>query len=216
MESKWSWPRAVRRDLSVQDCLGQYLRTSVPWHIATDGALELGGGRLAWSWEATERRGVNVMSVLRRYWRMRGVGERGQATVEFAIVSIFLLLTVLGAIDFGRAIFLQSELENAVREAAREARTRTANGGVCGEISKELLEYRVRNIKNPDDGGACNQGEYPRPGLERATVTYSCAPSCTSGGKLTVTARLPFKAVVQEFLGIGPLTLTATATVTLE
>ena len=143
---------------------------------------------------------------------------RGQATVEFAIVSIFLLLTVLGTIDFGRAIFLKSELENAVREAAREARTVTARPGQVGppcDSIANIVNLRVK-MMNPDQGGACNVGEHPRPGLQNATVTYSCSPSCTSGGKLTVTASLPFQAVTQEFLGISPLTLQASATVTLE
>lgn len=144
---------------------------------------------------------------------------RGQATVEFAIVSIFLLLTVLGTIDFGRAIFLKSELEAAVREAAREARTVTARPGQVGppcDTIANVVNLRVHNQKNPDEGGGCGQGEYPRPGLQNATATYSCSPSCSSGGKLTVTARLPFQAVTQEFLGISPITLQATASVTLE
>ena len=141
---------------------------------------------------------------------------RGQATVEFAIVSIFLLLTVLGTIDFGRAIFLKSELENAVREAAREARTVTARPGQVGppcDSIANIVNLRVKMMRNP---GGCNVGDHPRPGLQSATVTYSCSPSCSSGGRLTVIARLPFQAVTQEFLGISPMTLQASATVTLE
>ncbi|HEY8447244.1 MAG TPA: TadE family protein [Thermomicrobiales bacterium] len=156
------------------------------------------------------------MRVLRGHWRLSGLGERGQATVEFAIVSVFLLLTVFGTIDFGRAIYLKSELETAVREAAREARVRTASSVTCGGTLMSQLEFRVRHMKNLEYGEKCNEGEHPRPGLENATVSYSCTPSCTSGGKLTVTASLPFQAVTQEFLGLRPLTLTATATVTLE
>lgn len=145
--------------------------------------------------------------------------HQGQATVEFAIVSIFLLLTVFGTIDFGRAIFLKSELEAAVREAARDARTVTARPGQVGppcDSIANIVNQRIRFMRNPDQGGGCNVGEHPRPGLQNATATYTCSPSCSSGGKLTVTATLPFRAVTQQFLGISPLTLTASATVTLE
>jgi hypothetical protein len=140
----------------------------------------------------------------------------GQSIVEFSIVSIVFLAIVLGTIDFGRAIYLESQLTSATREAAREARTKTANGNNCGAIDTALLQFRVRNSKNPDEGGGCNVGEHPRPGLQSATVTYSCAPSCTSGGKLTVNASLPFSVVAAGFLGIPPITLTSSASVTLE
>jgi hypothetical protein len=156
------------------------------------------------------------MRVRQQSWRHRERKRRGQATIEFALTSFFLLLTVFGTIDFGRALFLKSQLETAVREAAREARTRTANNNTCGGISTSLLQHRVRFAKRYADGGGCNQGERPRPGLQQATVTFSCSPSCTSGSKLTVTASLPFQAVTQQFLGIGPLTLRATAQATLE
>jgi hypothetical protein len=160
-----------------------------------------------------------MMRAVRDSSKNEATMHRGQATVEFAIVSIFLLLTVLGAIDFGRAIFLKSELEAAVREAARDARTVTARPGQVGppcDSIANIVNQRIRFIRNPDEGGGCNVGEHPRPGLQNATATYTCSPSCSSGGKLTVTATLPFQAVTQEFLGISPLTLRASATVTLE
>lgn len=140
----------------------------------------------------------------------------GQTIVEFAITSLVFLLIVFGSIDLGRAIYLNSELTEATRDAAREARTKTANDNSCGAISTASLQYRVRTIRNPDEGGGCGQGEHPRSGLQSATVSYSCSPACTSGGKLTVTASLPFQAITQQFLGISPFTLSASATVTLE
>jgi Flp pilus assembly protein TadG len=143
----------------------------------------------------------------------------GQAIVEFAIVSLLFFLTVFGMIDFGRAIFLKSELDNAVREAARELKTRTASGlaaNNCGSITQAEAQYVVRMIKNPEEGGACKQGEHPRPGLETATATISCTPSCTVGSKLTVTGYLSFQAITQDLLGISPITLSSSSTVTLE
>jgi hypothetical protein len=45
--------------------------------------------------------------------------ELGQSTVEFALAVVVLFLLVLGVFDFGRAIFMYSNVENAVREGAR-------------------------------------------------------------------------------------------------
>lgn len=142
--------------------------------------------------------------------------QSGQTIVEFAIASVVFLLIVFGTIDLGRAMYLNSQLTEATRDAAREARRETANGSACGGINATTLTNRVRNIKNYDEGGACGQGDHPRPGLQQATVTYNCTPSCTSGGRLTINASMPFQAITQQFLGIGPITLKASASVTLE
>jgi Flp pilus assembly protein TadG len=151
--------------------------------------------------------------------RGRQSGETGQAIVEFAIVSVVLLLTVFGTVDFGRAIYLQAQLENGVKEAARDLKTRSASGlaaNNCGAITQSAAQFRVRNARNPESGGGCNQGEHARPGLQTATATISCSPSCTSGSQLTVNGTLAFQAITQQFLGISPITLTASATVVLE
>jgi Flp pilus assembly protein TadG len=149
------------------------------------------------------------------FGRSNGASE-GVAIVEFAIVSIVFLMIVFGTIDFGRAIYLKSQLTEATRDAAREVRARTANGNACGDTIQSALNNRVRNWKSGDDNGGCNPAENPRPGLGSTTVTYSCSPSCASGGRLTVTAQLPFAAFTQQFLGISPITLRSTASVTLE
>lgn len=45
--------------------------------------------------------------------------ERGQSTVELAMVVPLLLLIAAGAIEFGRAYYLYNTLSKSVREAAR-------------------------------------------------------------------------------------------------
>jgi Flp pilus assembly protein TadG len=132
----------------------------------------------------------------------------GQAIVEFAIVSVAFLLIVFGTIDFGRPIYLYSQLHNAVRDVAREGKVKAANGQ---GVNAGTLQSHVKNYWNPE-----TQTTTPRPGLQSATATVSCSGDCTSGNKLTVTGSLPFQAVTQGFLGISPITLTASATVTLE
>jgi hypothetical protein len=143
-------------------------------------------------------------------WRRRGDTDAnaGQTMVEFAMVSVAFFMIVFGTVDFGRAIYLYSELHNAVRDVAREGKVASANGfGV--NIAK--LEGHIANYWNPE-----TQTTRPRPGLGSATTTVTCVGGCTSGNTLVVTASIPFQAVTQNFLGLSPLTLTSSASVTLE
>jgi hypothetical protein len=98
-----------------------------------------------------------------------------------------------------------------VRDAAREMKVETANGNAHGGITTSNIQNRVRRGLNPE-----TSVQTTRPGLASATASFSCAGGCSSGNKLTITASVPFTAVTQDFLGISPITLTATTTVTLE
>jgi hypothetical protein len=48
-------------------------------------------------------------------------GERGQGLLEFALVVVFLLITMFGIIDFARVFFGYATMSNGVREGARYA-----------------------------------------------------------------------------------------------
>ncbi|ACZ40599.1 TadE/TadG family type IV pilus assembly protein [Sphaerobacter thermophilus] len=115
----------------------------------------------------------------------------GQAIVEFAIAGIVFFLIVFGTVDFGRAIFMYSELTNAVREGARYAQIHpTQTAGI-----KDVVVNKSPGL-----------------GIRAADVTVSCSPAgCQPGGTVQVTARMHFQAVTQSLLGIRPLTLQASA-----
>ena len=148
-----------------------------------------------------------MVTRLRRFKQDLAV-ERGYTMVEFALASVIFLVITFGAIDLGRSVFLYSQLHNAVRDSSREAKVGTANGY---GFSQGTISHRVYISKNLIDGD-----EFRRPGLARATVSYSCDGRCETGDALTVNASLPFTSVVQDFLGISPITLRASSTVTLE
>lgn len=105
-------------------------------------------------------------------------------------------MLLFGTIDFGRAIFMYSELTNAVREGARYAQiqpTQTAS----------IRDVVVRKA--------------PGLGLRAADVSVTCSPAqCPPGGTVTVAASLPFGTVTQDLLGLGPITLRASAENTIE
>lgn len=126
----------------------------------------------------------------------------GQAIVEFAVASILFFLILFGTIDFGRSIYLYAELNNAVREGAR---------------------YATVNLKdlNDDSGAKTKQrviDKAPGLGLETSDVNVICdqGPPCKSGDPVTVKVSIGFKAITQDFLGIRPFTMKASATDTIE
>jgi Flp pilus assembly protein TadG len=51
--------------------------------------------------------------------RVRAEAERGQDTVEFALILPVLFLIIMGIFDMGRAVYTASVLHNAAREGAR-------------------------------------------------------------------------------------------------
>jgi len=51
------------------------------------------------------------------------LGERGNASIEFAIVGTAFMMMLLAAFEFGYMLFVQSALDNAARDAARLVRT---------------------------------------------------------------------------------------------
>jgi len=55
--------------------------------------------------------------------------RRGESASEFAMVLPFLLLLLVGIVEFGRAIWTQSTLNSAVAAAARCA---SVNVNLCG------------------------------------------------------------------------------------
>jgi Flp pilus assembly protein TadG len=70
----------------------------------------------------------------------RRLDLQGQALVEFALILPILLLLAVGIMDFGRALFVFSEVSNATREAARYG----ANTDV---IDKETLLLDCDSIR---------------------------------------------------------------------
>jgi Flp pilus assembly protein TadG len=118
--------------------------------------------------------------------------RRGQAVLESALLLPVFLLVVFGVLDLGRIVFLQTQLENAVREGAR-----------AGQVMQPFSETTVRTRVTSQAG------------LAGANVTATCSASCGYGSTVTVTATLPVTVVV----GLVPapaIPLSAAASVRIE
>jgi Flp pilus assembly protein TadG len=74
-------------------------------------------------------------------WPLRRSGRRyarrGAAVVEMAVVTPFLLLLLLGTIQFGYLFMYQETLTNAAREAARIG---VLQGATTADIQERFLE----------------------------------------------------------------------------
>jgi hypothetical protein len=76
-------------------------------------------------------------------------GERGVATVEFALIMPILALIVFGIIDFGRAFYTVNNLISAVREGSRYGAILAAPMSTTGQ--REIRD-RVRSVSRPFGG----------------------------------------------------------------
>lgn len=133
----------------------------------------------------------NVEKRQPRVFRALRTGEHsGQAVVEFALVSFAFFSIVFGTIDLGRAVYMYSQLTNAVREGAR-----------YGKIHPEQnaqIKQTVRD-KAPSLGGA-DGGGVGLLTVNDAECTGGCYQGCSD---VTVSAEYRFQPVVASFLGIS-------------
>lgn len=152
----------------------------------------------------------------RQRWinRTKGRREQGQTLVEFALISLMFFMVTLGSIDVGRAVYMYSQMTNAVRDAARVVKVYPGNGQ--GALNQSLVETYVYNYRTTDPN--LLNASRPRPGMSGATVSYSCSAGCQpTKGTVTITASLPFTFLLPNILGLPvSITMTASATENME
>jgi hypothetical protein len=108
--------------------------------------------------------------------------RRGVAIVEFAIVAPVLMLLLLGMFDMGYNYYIQSQLQGAIQQAARDSTIEGAGGRVAdidahvaeavhdlvpsADVSFSRRSYaRFSDVRRPEDfsdvdgNGRCDNGE---------------------------------------------------------
>jgi Flp pilus assembly protein TadG len=105
--------------------------------------------------------------------------RRGTAIVEFALLSPFLFLLVLGLIEFGRVLMVEQILTNGAREACRTA---SMPGSASGDVQNTAVNYLTNSsipVSNPS-----------------SQISVSPDPAtATPGTAMTVTVNVPFSNV---------------------
>ncbi len=84
----------------------------------------------------------------------------GAAVVEFAVVAPFLMLMLIGMIEFGRAMIIQQNVTTAAREACREATLPNATTSSATDVAMQFAsqlpsnEVDVQFDPTPEDAEA--------------------------------------------------------------
>jgi Flp pilus assembly protein TadG len=166
--------------------------------------------------EGTGRADIGDMTSRRRRT------ERGAALAEFALVVPFLVLVVMGTIDFGRSYTFQNRLINAAREGAAFARyypAQVSNSGACadpenitykalGEDAGSAAGFTV-SVTNVDTGAAI-AGPCIQPGGVGA-VSPGTRIKVTVSGVFT-----PMTPIARPFIGGSSMTIRRSAEVVVE
>jgi Flp pilus assembly protein TadG len=117
--------------------------------------------------------------------------EKGAGSVEFALaLPVFFLLSV-GAIDFGRAIWLDHELDSLARDAARFASVRSRNSALPTSTTEIDGFIRRKALAMFD---------------EHLDINTRWTPSNSPGATVEVTLNYRYEPVL-GLLPIGPTTL---------
>lgn len=136
-----------------------------------------------------------------------GIGQRGTAMVEFAIVAPLLLFLILATFEFGRMISQYNTLSKAVRDGARYAAS-TAGAGTTGLVNvTSSIQSTVTNLVTT--GTANGTGSALLPG-NAPTVSVTD----DGNGYVSVSASYAYQPLIGATLptfGLGaPITLTVT------
>ncbi len=123
------------------------------------------------------------MSYVARGTRLRRRSVRGQALVEFAIVSTVLLLLLGGVVDFGFLLANKIEVNGAARAAARWAALNSTAWSAAPAPSSNTIQGQARAAAGgtasiPNDDSHILIRYYAVSG---ATTTW-CGSYSTSGG----------------------------------
>lgn len=164
----------------------------------------------------------------------RGRGLPGQGVVEFAFVSIVLMLLVFGMIDLGRAVFTRQMLTNAVREAARNGMvawqtqsapdtTTCTSGTLCASMVAAAASRSPTlglTSANFTSGGSlsigCNPWTVSGAGSITTCQPTPASPASSSGDRLTVCATYQFSFTAARLLGLTTIPMKECTAVSLQ
>jgi Flp pilus assembly protein TadG len=145
----------------------------------------------------------------------------GQSVVEFALVSLTILLIVFGIVDIGRGVFQRSMLTNATREAARYA---SVNSQWANNVAA-IADYAAQRsptlaLTSANVTVTCykwNSSASP-PGWDTYT---NCVPSSGQsaldiGDRLQVDVTYTFKTTAGLLLPLPPIQMSESAVTTIQ
>jgi len=121
---------------------------------------------------------------------MNKKNERGQGTLEFAIVIPIILVLVVGIFEAGRAIWIYSAVTNASREAARYGSASGDDGSGPRYIDCAGIRAIARQYGGP--GQVVNAD---------ITITYDSGPGTSSKGSCPIGTIVSGDRIIVQVVG---------------
>lgn len=143
-------------------------------------------------------------------------GERGAAAIEFAIISVVLLLIVFGIIEFGILLFDKHILTNASREGARAGIVMRVPRLSDAEIENIVRAYAREHMVSFRADIHLDFGPWPDENPEFKVEPVGPRVGNLFGTELVVTVKYPFNFLVLSGFGLGSIPLTAETRMRME
>ena len=146
--------------------------------------------------------------------RIKGRGERGAATVEFAIIALVLFSLVFGIIEFGILLFDKQVLTNASREGARAGAVMRMPRLDNDAIEAIVKKYAEKHMVSFDASNTVKLKTIVKP--DYGTDEIPNRNRAPFGTDMVVTVTYPFEFLVLSNFGLEPFLLKAETHMRLE
>ena len=148
-----------------------------------------------------------------RFLFRRDRSSPAQSVVEFALVSLTILIITFGIVDIGRAVFQRSMLANATREAARYASVNGQSSDINAVAAYAAQRSPTLNLTSSNVSTlACTR-------WNASTSNWDSVTGCTNvqlGDRLQITMSYAFTTSASLLLPVPQITMTESATVTIQ
>jgi Flp pilus assembly protein TadG len=106
--------------------------------------------------------------------RLKGRGEIGASLVEFALIAPFLILLLLGVIEFGYLFGEFNDVRHGAREGARAAAVNAGNNAFLHDLACDAMDLTTNVTVRFTDGSSGDLGD-------TAAVQVVASPQSLSG-----------------------------------
>lgn len=105
---------------------------------------------------------------------LKGRGENGASLVEFALIAPFLILLLLGVIEFGYLFGEFNDVRHGAREGARAAAVNAGNNAFLHDLACDAMDLTTNVTVRFTDGSSGDLGD-------TAAVQVVASPQSLSG-----------------------------------
>lgn len=139
--------------------------------------------------------------------------RNGSAAIEFAIISPFLLVVLIGVVELGFAGYDAMQVEDSVEAGALYAVLHSSDSaGIATAVTSATGETSITATPAPVSFCGCPGAS----GISAVACTATCAGGSAPGHYITVSASMPRVVIMSQTISSLPTTLTAHSTVRVQ